>query len=112
MKRNIKPCLEHHLVGKLKQPNVVPASAWLASAEQHHESAQLIINHDPAGALLGDAQSVAVSSRMLTSSTWARAFWVKQRHGAAVNLAAKMIKIATASLAPPSDADQADEPST
>ena len=51
MKKNIKACLEQHLVDKIKNPNVVPASAWLASAEQHHKSAQLIINHDAAGAL-------------------------------------------------------------
>jgi hypothetical protein len=60
LKTNVKACLEQHLVDKLKKPNVVPASAWLTSAEQHHKSAQLIINHDPAGAL---QMAVSDSSR-------------------------------------------------
>ncbi|MFA5565495.1 MAG: hypothetical protein WC184_07565 [Acidimicrobiia bacterium] len=51
MKDQTASCLQQHLLDKLKAPNVVPASAWVASAHRHHQSAALIINHDPAGAL-------------------------------------------------------------
>lgn len=150
---NIKACLEQHLVDKLKKPNVVPASAWLASAEQHHRSAVLIINHDAAGALqmawsaMHDIAKAAAASAGLRleaethgkiADFLACAFaddledtdlgLIRRVQGgrnqssyddprvgnspivgAAVNLAAKMIEIATASLAPPRDADRADD---
>lgn len=154
MKKIIKPCLEQHLVDKLKAPNVVPASAWLASAEQHHTSAQLIINHDPAGALqmawsamhdIAKGAAAATGLRLEAETHGKVADFLICAYadeledkdlglirrvqggrnqssyddprvgnnpmiGAAVNLAATMIKIAIASLMPPPDTDQADEP--
>lgn len=156
MKKSIKACLEEHLVDKLKKPNVVPASAWLESAEQHHKSAQLIINHDPAGALqmawsaMHDIAKAAAASAGLRleaethgkiADFLACAFAEELEDkeiglirsvqggrnkssyddprvgntpiiGRAVNLAAKMIKIATASLALAPDSAEEDEAPT
>lgn len=155
MKESIKACLEQHLVDKLKQPNAVPASDWLASAEKHLKSAQLIINHDPAGALqmawsamhdIAKAAAASVGLRLeaethgkiadFLACAFAGDFEDKDLGlirrvqggrnqssyddpkvanspliGGAVNLAAKMIKIATDELLPPPDPDQPDDAS-
>lgn len=153
--KSIEACLEEHLVDKLKRPNVVPASAWLASAEKHLKSAQVIINDDPAGAL--QMAWSAMHDIAKAAAAWAGFRLEAETHsktvdflacvfsddledkelglirtvqggrnkssyddprvgnspivGGAVNLAVKMINIATASLAPPPAADQPDEPS-
>ncbi len=154
MKDRVRACLEEFLIDKMKAPNVVPAAVWLASAEQHHKSAQLIINHDPAGALqmawsamhdIAKAAAAAVGFRLekethgavvgFLACAFADALEDKDLGlirsvqggrnrtsyddprvpntpiiGGAVNLAGRMIKIATESLLSPPDADQPDEP--
>lgn len=155
MNESIKACLEKHLVDKVKAPNVVPATAWLASAEKHSESAKLIINLDPAGALqmawsamhdIAKAAAAAAGLRLEAETHGKVADFLvcafadeledmdlglvrrvqggrnqssyddprvdrNPLVGAAVNLAAKMISIAAASLAPPPDAAKPDESS-